>query len=353
MTEVLSKKQHRILIIDDEKDICNVLDSFLSIEYETVSKTDSEEAMQILDREEFDLVITDIKMPKYDGFDICNKVNNVSPSTYIILITGFADLDLAIKGMKEGTFDFIRKPFTIEEIMISVKRAFKIKEALRKEKEYEKQRSILELVEGLKDKLVNRITAAIWTRDFVEEALAEKLEEEESEQLQVLKESLERVLEIATKLSEYTSEFGSVEEKVDIGLLVSQLPLRHQGVTIKIAGEEVTEEVIGQEDQLAECFDALIENSVESSLKKKIEVTINLKKVNGMVRISFADNGEGIPNEFIDKVFTPFFTTKGTKATGLGLWLVYQKVKHFGGNIEIDSVNKKGTVVSIELPIAN
>lgn len=351
MSELLHKKQPKILIVDDEKDICNVLDSFLSLEYDTVSTTDSEEAMQILDKEEFDLVITDIKMPKYDGFDICNKVNNVSPTTYIILITGFADLDLAIKGMKEGTFDFIRKPFTIEEIMISVKRAFKIKEALRKEKEYEKQKSILELVEGLKDKLVNRITAAIWTRDFVEETLAEKLGEEESEQLQVLKESLERVLEIATKLSEYTSEFVSVNDKVDISLLMNQLPSRHQDVTIEITGEEITDEVIGQDEQLVECFDALIENSIEASIKKPIEVTINLEKVNGFIRISFADNGEGIPNEFVDKVFTPFFTTKGTKATGLGLWLVYQKIKHFGGNVEIDSVSKQGTVVTIELPI--
>ncbi|MCC7431030.1 hybrid sensor histidine kinase/response regulator [bacterium] len=346
------ENKYKILIIDDQQPICEILEAFLSPFYQTKSISDSEKAMEILDLETFDLVITDIKMPKFDGFDICNKISKVSPSTYIILITGFADVDLAIKGIKLGSFDFIRKPFTVDEVLLSVRRAFTLREAERREKERNTQKSILDLIEGLKDKLVNRVTSAIWTRDFLEESLSPKLTEEEKKHFQILRESLQKVLEITTKLSEHTIGFGMAKGEMDISSVLKQISQKYTNITFHFHVPKVFPKIAIQTDSFLRCLDAIFENSKEACKNKNLEILMTLsKKNNDFVQIQIEDNGEGIEKENVDKIFTPFFTTKGTKPTGLGLWLVSQTIQHFEGHVSVNSFVGKGTVLTIELPI--
>jgi signal transduction histidine kinase/ligand-binding sensor domain-containing protein len=83
-------------------------------------------------------------------------------------------------------------------------------------------------------------------------------------------------------------------------------------------------------------------------------VSVSTKKVNGKVEITVADNGNGIPQKILDKIFQPFFTTKPTgQGTGLGLSLSYDIVKAHGGTIEVESVEKEGTTFIVKLPIQN
>jgi len=83
-------------------------------------------------------------------------------------------------------------------------------------------------------------------------------------------------------------------------------------------------------------------------------VTVSTKKINDKVEIKVKDNGNGIPEKIVDKIFQPFFTTKPTgQGTGLGLSLSYDIIKAHGGEIKVKAVDGKGSEFSIQLPTKN
>lgn len=123
----------RVLVIEDEKSMRDVLKILLEEEaYEVTSASDGEEGIELIKRDIFDVVITDIKMPKVNGFGVLKKAKEISPNTIVIMITAFGTTESAIEAMKQGAYDYINKPFKIDEIRLVVKKAFE-KKRLREE----------------------------------------------------------------------------------------------------------------------------------------------------------------------------------------------------------------------------
>ncbi|MEW6002442.1 MAG: sigma-54 dependent transcriptional regulator [Nitrospirota bacterium] len=123
----------KILIVEDEKNMREVLKILLEGEnYEVMSASDGLEGLSYIKNDIFDLVITDIKMPKVDGFELLKKVKEISPDTLVIMITAFGTTEIAIEAMKLGAYDYINKPFKIDEIRLIVKKAIE-KKRLREE----------------------------------------------------------------------------------------------------------------------------------------------------------------------------------------------------------------------------
>ena len=118
----------RILIIEDEKSLKEVLTILLEEEgYEITAASNGLEGMDYLQNDIFDLVVTDIKMPKADGFEVLKKVKEISPSTIVIMITAFGTTESTIEAMKLGAYDYIHKPFKIDEIRHVIQKAFEKK----------------------------------------------------------------------------------------------------------------------------------------------------------------------------------------------------------------------------------
>jgi two-component system response regulator PilR (NtrC family) len=118
----------RILIIEDEKSLKEVLRILLEEEgYEITAASNGLEGMDYIQNDIFDLVVTDIKMPKADGFEVLKKVKEISPSTIVIMITAFATTESTIEAMKLGAYDYIHKPFKIDEIRHVIQKAFEKK----------------------------------------------------------------------------------------------------------------------------------------------------------------------------------------------------------------------------------
>jgi two-component system response regulator PilR (NtrC family) len=118
----------RILIIEDEKSMREVLKILLEEEgYEITAASNGLEGMGYLRDDIFDLVVTDIKMPKADGFEVLKKVKELSPSTIVIMITAFGTTESTIEAMKLGAYDYIHKPFKIDEIRLIIQKAFERK----------------------------------------------------------------------------------------------------------------------------------------------------------------------------------------------------------------------------------
>jgi len=114
----------KILIIEDEKGMNEVLRILLEAEgYDVTSAFDGYEGVDAIKNDIFDLVITDIKMPGLSGFEVLKTVKEISPDTIVIMITAFGTTESAIEAMKLGAYDYINKPFKIDEIRLVIKKA--------------------------------------------------------------------------------------------------------------------------------------------------------------------------------------------------------------------------------------
>ena len=113
----------RILVVDDEKDICRALEFLLRGEgYDVKTALSGEEAVEVLKKEDFDVVLTDLKMDKLDGIGVLEEAKRINPETAVVLMTAYASVESAVDAMKKGAADYIVKPFINEEIRLTVRR---------------------------------------------------------------------------------------------------------------------------------------------------------------------------------------------------------------------------------------
>jgi DNA-binding NtrC family response regulator len=111
------KAKKRIIILDDEPIVCERLRPALEkVGFYVETYTSSQEVIDRCSKEKFDVLVTDLKMQKPDGLDVMNFVKNQSPSTKVIIITGFATVETATEALKGGAVEFIPKPFKISQL---------------------------------------------------------------------------------------------------------------------------------------------------------------------------------------------------------------------------------------------
>ncbi|ALA57075.1 sigma-54-dependent transcriptional regulator [Nitrospira moscoviensis] len=114
----------KILVVDDEQSLREVLSIMLKrAGYAVTCASDGEEAVEQLTKEIFDLVITDLRMPKVDGMEVLKAVKSTSPETVVLVITAFATADSAVEAMKQGAYDYLTKPFQVDEVQLIIRNA--------------------------------------------------------------------------------------------------------------------------------------------------------------------------------------------------------------------------------------
>lgn len=113
-----------VLIVDDDRDMCEVLDIGLKRrEFNATWKTSADEAYRVLKEDEFDAVVTDLNMPGIDGIQFCERITANRRDLPVIVITAFGSLDTAVAAIRAGAYDFITKPFDTEELALALDRA--------------------------------------------------------------------------------------------------------------------------------------------------------------------------------------------------------------------------------------
>src|SRR5215468_2618130 len=113
----------RILIVDDEEIIRDILADFLAMEgFEVRTAPDGAAALVELTSQHFDLVLSDLKMPNMGGIELLDAISTHAPQMVTIIMTGFGTVETAIDAMKRGAYDYIMKPFKMEEVVHTVRR---------------------------------------------------------------------------------------------------------------------------------------------------------------------------------------------------------------------------------------
>ena len=113
----------RILVVDDEVQIAQLLTGLLEAEgYKVQSANDGEEAIERLRDEEFDLLLTDLRMPRMGGMELIEAAREIQPDLDSLIMTAFASTDTAVTALRGGVSDYLRKPFAMDRLIASVHR---------------------------------------------------------------------------------------------------------------------------------------------------------------------------------------------------------------------------------------
>ncbi|MGD1002585.1 MAG: HD domain-containing phosphohydrolase [Candidatus Brocadiia bacterium] len=110
-------KETHILVVDDEPKICEFLGILLGREgYQTDSAFNASDALARIERNSYDLVLTDLKMPGMDGFELITRLKKIRPDLPVIMVTGYATVETAVQALRYGVDDYVTKPFNIDEL---------------------------------------------------------------------------------------------------------------------------------------------------------------------------------------------------------------------------------------------
>ncbi|MBI5286881.1 MAG: sigma-54-dependent Fis family transcriptional regulator, partial [Deltaproteobacteria bacterium] len=121
----------KVLIVEDEKiKRITLTDALLKAGYEVESFHDPVEALKVFKEDEFDVVVTDLRLPRMEGVDLLREIKSIRPSTHVIIMTAYGTVESAIKAMKLGAYDYITKPFSSEELILNLERLKEFKEVV-------------------------------------------------------------------------------------------------------------------------------------------------------------------------------------------------------------------------------
>lgn len=167
---------YKILVVDDEEIMRSSLSDWLEEDgYHVLAVADGYEAIDRIQKEDWDLAVVDLKMPKIDGLEVLKRINKIKPHLPVVIITAYATVDTAVVAMKEGAADYIVKPFNPEEISLVIaklvehqrliKENIELRKALTKRFKFQdlvgKSRQMLEVIEMIKTVAPTKSTVLI------------------------------------------------------------------------------------------------------------------------------------------------------------------------------------------------
>lgn len=380
-----------ILIVDDDAALLQALPQTLYLRIRDI-KIDTcdaaQEAVQLIQDNDYDAIVSDIKMPGMDGLALLERVHELRPSTPTLLITGHGEHDIAIQALRGGAYDYILKPIDRDSFVAAIQRAVHTRQLRRQVEEQhlalsqharslewlvQKRTSELVTANNTKDKFLSivahEIKSPLASLKGMTQLLQHQVEAETS--AEVLKqglEDMERSLErtgvlvqdlLDTSLMD-TNMFILSRQHCDLVKLCHRLLDEYTAgagpvLTYELLGEAVEVEV--DEDRICQVLINLLSNARKYSPKGS-PITITLQQSGYEAIISVRDMGVGIPADALPQIFDQFYRAPGVKVIngprvglGLGLYVARKIVERHGGHIDVQSTPEQGSVFSIKLPL--
>jgi DNA-binding NtrC family response regulator len=121
-------EQINVLVVDDEQDVLKTLESMLKeLNFNPIIASNGDKAMEIIENNKIDVVLSDIYMPETDGFELLNNVRAFDKEIVFLMITGKPTIETAVQSIREGAYDYITKPFDLEDLRIKINRCIEKK----------------------------------------------------------------------------------------------------------------------------------------------------------------------------------------------------------------------------------
>jgi len=368
--------EKQILLVDDEEDIRDVLSVYLkSNGYEVYPAENGDQALELFRKYKPPVVLSDIKMPGMDGIELLRKIKLESPDTEFIMITGHGAMDLAISSFQDQAADFITKPINVNILDVALKKVREkivsrrllreytenLEKLVREKSELQSHLSSLGLMIGsVSHGIKGLLTGLDGGMYQVESGFSKANEEQIKEGWNIVKLMVDRIRKMVLDILYYAKERNLNWENVDILSFAGEVAMV---VERKISSGNI--EFIRDFDASAGKFEIdsgcihsalinILENAVDACMrdKSKEKHRIIFKVIPDEKNINFevSDNGTGMDMETREKLFTLFFSTKGTKGTGLGLFISNKIIQQHGGYIKVSSLPGQGSKFTISIP---
>ena len=368
--------KNKILIVDDEEGVRDMLHLSLStMGYDVLDAEDGMKALQIFRDSHPQIVLTDIKMPSMDGIELLKELKREDPDAEVIMITGHGDMDLAIKSIKHEATDFVPKPVNLEVLKIALRRAHdkvvtrqqirdytaNLEELVREKTELQNHLSSLGLmISSISHSIKGLLTGLNAGMYKLDTGVAKNDQERTKEGLRVVKITVERIRKMILNIIYYAKERDLQWNQVDLLSFVNEVStvIESRLETKSIRFVKDFDSNLGKceldDEHLHSALINILENAVDACMndqsKEKHKVVFNAKQDKDHVIFEISDNGIGMDSATLDKVFTPFFSSKGNKGTGLGLFISNKVVEQHGGEISVKSASAQGSHFTIRIP---
>lgn len=389
----------RVLVIDDEEAARFGIRKVLEKEqYQVDLAGNGQEALQKIHEFCPHVVISDINMPQMDGITLLKEVGRMQAPPPVILITAHGSESVAVQGLRAGAYDYLAKPFEVDDLRKAVRNAVEKQQLRESNRRYlaDLERTLLELKDSQADRIraekmaalgrlvagvahevnspLGALTSAIDTFGRAYARIAELLVSQAKlagspaiEKVDALQSTLEQTLQVAQQACQRVDSLVRTMRRF---ANLDHAPLRRADIrdciesTLTLLNHELRGEIRVVKDfasiapiacyplELNQLFTCLLINSIEA-ISGAGEIRIRTWLAAERLMIGIADSGRGIPEENLEKVFDPGFTTKGVGVgTGLGLPTCLKIVEKHQGTITIESSPGAGTSVTVALPLS-
>jgi DNA-binding response OmpR family regulator len=376
-----NEKTRKILIVEDNQENMDLLVYFLRPQgYQLVTAKDGLSALEIVEKEQPDIILLDIMLPKLDGYEVCERLKGRHDTKFIpiIMLTALKELQDKVKALEVGADDFLSKPFENVELLARVRSLLRLKryhdELQAKNCELENKNESLIRMDKFKEDLINLIVHDMKNPLFVIQGnlqmMSMSMQNLSADFLKKYTKRIERssqqLLRMVVNLLDISRiEEGTIElknDKANINTIIKEIAIR-----ISDYPENEQKQIVVDLDP--ELPDITVDKSIiERVLENLINFSVTNVEEDGKILISTAtidskvirfvthDSGTQIPKNYHDKIFEKFsqaeIKNSGSKVDrALGLTFCKLAIEAHKGKMWLDLENKIGNKFLIELPI--
>ncbi|MEW5976766.1 MAG: response regulator [Acidobacteriota bacterium] len=390
----MSESAPRILIIDDEASarygICKALERE---GYEVLTAENGQDALHQIRDAAPHAIISDVNMPKMDGITLLREVGRLETPPPVILVTAHPSEEVAVRALRAGAYDYLRKPFELEDLRLVVRNALEKQRLVEENRRYtaeleralrdlrqtqveiihaEKMAALGRLVAGIAHDVnspLGALSSAIQTFERacakIQDALSTgsevRLKELEPlfhslhDTVQLALQACQRVDSIVRTMRRFANLDQSPRRWMDVRECIESTLdlLRHElGPEIRLVKDlQAVPQIQGFPMEVNQVLLNLLMNGIEA-ISGAGEIHIVTRREDDRVVVVVRDSGRGIPFQNLSKVFDPGFTTKRVGiGIGMGLPICRKIMEIHGGQILIDSQPGQGTTVLLTFPL--
>lgn len=347
-----------LLIVDDERGPTESLRMVFKSEFEVYTAPGGDEALKILHNQPIDVVTLDLRMPGMPGVEVMELIKRHDPDIEIIVVTGYASLDSAVRGLRNHVFDYVTKPFDVPQISSLVHRALE-----RRRESLRARRVKDDFLANLSHELRTPLSAIIGYNSILTEELHTRLNEDQRvafDRIQANSQKLLNLIETVLLLNsldagELRLTLSTFDVRETLRRVARQFAAaaRQRGLGLSVEGDLAPIWVTSDEHKLERILWALIDNAVKFTPDGSIELGSHLSADRATVEISVRDTGVGIHNTDIAQLVEDIVPAPTARARGLGLGLrMASRLTDFlGGSLRVRGEHQGGTLFTIAIPV--
>ena len=355
-----------VLLIVDDAEVIRQLCTHAFTEYRTLEAKNGREALEILEREEVDLILTDVMMPEIDGLELLRRVKEQTPNRVVVVMTGFADREIILQALRSNADDFITKPINLLQLRNVLRKALE-RQQLREELIELKRMDRLkgEFLGLVSHKLKTPVTSISLFLQNLATGTVDPRDPACQEVLSLAQEELAHLQQMIRDLLFYSDLIlqppplrrRKCRPLNQVTALVEELlpDFAAHGLAFGFTPPAVLPELPLDRKQFDFILRALLLNAVKFTPRGG-RVNLEMSATAEQFTMRVSDSGVGIAADELPKIFEKFYQVDPhhsgqVRGFGLGLYYARQFVQSHGGTIQVESTPGIGTTATVTLPL--